>query len=250
MKTLSLSVVALFSVFVLRAQEFTRSLASFDKIVVSPKINVVLTPGDKESVRIVYAHVDKEKIHASVSGNTLQLYLEGARFLDKRERYSIDDDDYHYRGKVSVYRNASVTAYITYKELRKLQVRGEEEITCTGPIVGDEFVLKAYGESEITLDSIHVEEFRMALYGENKVRVKSGTAKQQTYRLYGENKIDNSALKSEDITTSIYGEGRLKLFATNQVYITAFGEPMIEVLGSPDIRRGLLIGKANITRGK
>jgi hypothetical protein len=231
------------------AQEFSRDLPSFDKIVVSPKINVVLTQGEKEGVRIVYAHVGKEKIHASVSGHTLQLYLEGARFLEKRQHFSVDDEDYHYNGKVSVYRNAQVTAYVTYKELHKLQVRGAEEITCSSPIVGEEFMLKAYGEAEITIDSLNVDEFRVALYGENKVKVKSGVAKKQTHRMYGENRMDNSALKSEDITTSVYGEGRLKLFASNQVYISAFGEPMIEVLGSPDIRRGLLIGKANITRG-
>ncbi|MFM7851515.1 MAG: head GIN domain-containing protein [Flammeovirgaceae bacterium] len=250
MKALTLSVLAVCAAAFVSAQEFTRNLPGFDKIVVSPKINVVLTKGDKESVRIVYARVEKEKIHASVAGQTLQLYLEGARILDKREYHSIDEDDYHYKGKVSVYQNASVTAYVTYKELHKLQVRGEEEITCNSAIVGDDFVLKAYGESQITLDSVHVDEFKLALYGRNNVKVKAGVAKKQTYRLYGENKIDNSALKSEDVTTSIYGEGRLKLFASNQVYITAFGEPMIEVLGSPDIRRGLLIGKANITRSK
>lgn len=228
------------------AQEFTRQLPSFDKIVVSPKINVVLTKGDKESVRIVYARISKEKIHASVSGKSLQLYLEGARILDKCE-YTNDDD---YRSKVSVYHDALVTAYVTYTELRKLHVRGEEEITCQSPITGDEFMLKAYGESEITIDSLNVNEFRMTLYGVNKIKVKSGVAKEQTYRLYGENRIDNSGLKSEDVTTSIYGEGRLRLFASNQVYITAFGEPLIEVWGSPDIRKGLMIGRASITRSK
>lgn len=250
MKPYTLLICCVLIGFSTSAQEFTRQLPSFDKIVVSPKINVVLSPGDKESVRIVYAHVDKEKIHASVSGNTLQLYLEGARFIEKREHLRIQEEDYRYDGKASIYRNASVTAYVTYQALRKLQVRGEEEITCVGPIVGDEFVLKAYGQSEITFDSVNVEEFRMALYGENKVKVKSGVARLQTYRLYGENKIDNSALKSEDITTSIYGEGRVRLFASNQVYITAFGEPLIEVWGSPDIRKGLMIGRASITRSK
>jgi Putative auto-transporter adhesin, head GIN domain len=226
--------------------EFTRQLPAFDKMVVSPKINVVLTKGDKESVRIVYARVRKEKIHASVSGKTLQLYLEGARIVDKREY--VNDDDY--RSKVSVYRDAVVTAFVTYTDLRKLEVRGEEEISCNGVITGEEFTLKAYGQSEITFDSLNVEEFRMILYGENKIKVKAGVAQHQRYRLYGENRIDNSELKSEDVTTSIYGEGRLRLFASNQVYITAFGEPLIEVWGSPDIRKGVVIGRASITRSK
>ncbi len=225
------------------AQEFSRDLPSFDKIVVSPKINVVLIQGDKESVRIVYAGVHKEKIHASVSGKTLQLYLDGARILDKREHANDDN----YRSKVSVYRTAQIMAYVTYKALRKLVVRGDEAVVCNSPIIGDEFILKAYGETKITLDSLNVIDFTISLYGVNTLKVASGVARQQTYRLYGENRVDNSALNSETIFTSIYGEAKVRLFATNQVRITSFGEPEIEVGGSADIHKGIMVGRASIT---
>jgi hypothetical protein len=228
------------------AQEIKRTLPFFDKIVVSPKINVVLVKGDKEGVRIVYSKVSEQKIHAHVSGKTLQLYLDGARIVEKRH-YAPEDN---YQHKVNMYRDASVTAYVTYTSLRKLVVRGEEAVSCNSMISGDEFILRAYGESKITLDSLNVTDFVIALYGENKLRVSHGSARQQTYRLYGENRIDNSGLNSETIFTSIYGEAKLRLYATNQVRITSFGEPQIEVSGSADIRKGLMVGRANITQVK
>lgn len=224
-------------------QEIKRSLPFFDKIVISPKINVVLVKGDEESVRIVYAKVSEQKIHAHVSGKTLQLYLDGARLIEKNH-YVAEDN---YQHKVAMYRDASVTAYVTYTSLRKLVVRGEEAVLCNSMISGDEFILRAYGESKITLDSLNVNDFVIAMYGENKLRVSHGSVQQQTYRLYGENRIDNSGLNSETVFTSIYGEAKLRLYATNQVRITSFGEPQIEISGSADVRKGLMVGRANVT---
>ena len=229
-----------------QAQETQKKLPFFDNIVISPKINVVLIQGEKESIRIVYSNVSAAKINARVSGETLQLFLEGARIVDKREHFYHDDNS----GQLSVYRNAVVTAYVTYTKLRRLEVRGEEEITCNSSIVGDKFTLKAYGQSDITFDSIQVEDFRIVMYGENKLKVKSGTANQQTYRLYGENKIDTRALRSIDASTSIYGEGKLALYVSNQFRISAFGEPIVEILGSPSIHKGIMIGRASITKNK
>jgi len=66
MKTINLFLCLALTYMHVHAQEFTRSLPSFEKITISPKINVVLTKGNKESVRVVYARVDQDKIHASV----------------------------------------------------------------------------------------------------------------------------------------------------------------------------------------
>ncbi len=227
-------------------QEIKRTLPYFDKIVVSPKINVVLVKGDKEGVRIVYSKISEQKIYAHVSGKTLQLYLDGARIIEKN--HYVPEDNYQH--KVAMYRDVSVTAYVTYTSLRKLVVRGEEAVSCNSMISGDEFILRAYGESKITLDSLNVTDFVIALYGENKLRVSHGSVSQQTYRLYGENRIDNSGLNSETVFTSIYGEAKVRLNASNQVRITSFGEPQIEVSGTADIRKGLMVGRANITHVK
>ncbi|MDZ7648101.1 MAG: DUF2807 domain-containing protein [Cytophagales bacterium] len=138
------------------AQEFEKKLSSFDKITVSPKINLILTQGDTESIRMVYSNISSDKINVDVNGDELHLYLDDARITDKNERINHNE----YESKVSVYRNAEVTAYVTYTQLKSLQVRGEQEVTCRGELTSEKFKLKAYGEAEITLESVTTEKIQ------------------------------------------------------------------------------------------
>jgi len=224
------------------AQEFEKNLTSFDKIVVSPKINLILEKGDQESIRIRYSNIDAGKINIEVTNGKLQLYLDNAKVIDKRERTD------EYNSKMSIYRNAEVTAYVTYAYLTALEIRGEQEVTCLSKLENDKFKLKVYGESEVTLESLYTQKFKAVAYGENKIKIKEGKANYQRYRLYGENKIDTRALASSTVSTTIYGEGRLTINASDEVRISAFGEPQINVSGTSYINKGIIIGRVDIRK--
>jgi len=225
-----------------QAQELTRNLDSFNKIIVSPKINLVLQKGEKESIRIKYSNVSADKINIDVNNNRLRIYLDDARIVEKHRKTHSEN----YSSNMSIYHDAIITAYVTYRELKVLDVRGEEEVTCDGLIESEKFKLKAYGEMDITLASVHAGKFKVVLYGENKLKIKKGESGHQRYRLYGVNKIDTHSLSSETISTTIYGEGRLSVNASDEVRINAFGEPRVNVSGNSHISRGIIIGKADI----
>lgn len=223
------------------AQEFEKKLSPFSRITVSPKINLILQKGDHESIRVTYSNVNPGKINIVVEGNKLNLYLDQARIVDKRER---TNDDYN--SKTSIYRDVEITAYVTYTQLKSLEVRGELEVTSLGLLENESFKLKVYGQSEITLDSLHTQKFKAVVYGENRIKINGGKAAHQRYRLYGENKIDTRALASITVSSSIYGEGRLTVTASDEVRINAFGEPEVNVAGTSYINKGIIIGKADI----
>jgi Putative auto-transporter adhesin, head GIN domain len=224
-------------------QEIQKKLSPFSKITVSPKINLILQKGSEESIRIIYSNIDRGKINVEVEGNKLNIYLDQARIVDKRER---NDDEYDYNSKTSIYHNAEVTAYVTYTQLKSLEVRGEQEVISKGLLENESFDLKAYGEAEITFDSLITQEFKAVVYGENTIKIKAGKAVHQRYRLYGENKIDTRALASTSVSTSIYGEGRLSINASDEVKVSAIGEPEVNVTGTSFINKGIIIGKADI----
>lgn len=225
-----------------QAQEFQKKLDEFDKIVVSPKINLVLQKGDHESILIKYSNISPDKINIHINNSRLRIYLDDARFVVKKKK----THDENYTSKVNGYRDASVTAYVTYRELKVLDVRGEEEVTCIDAIKSEKFKLKIYGEAEVNLASLHTKRFKAVLYGENKLTIKEGQTGHQRYRIYGVNKIDTHALASETISTTIYGEGRLSVNASDDVRINAFGEPKVNVSGTSHISRGIIIGRADI----
>jgi hypothetical protein len=224
-----------------QAQEINRDLKTFSKIIVSPKINLILEQGESENIRLVYSNVDASKINIRVQGNTLRVYLDEAKVTEKTYRS-------HNNQKRSIYHDASITAYVTYKELEHLEIRGNQELTCNGPLKAERFTLKAYGENEINLASLKTEYLRTSLYGDNDLKIKSGKAEYQKYKLFGDNKIDTQDLKSFSATTTIFGDSKIKLNSQDHLKVNAFGESQVSYLGNAMVNKGLIFGKAQITK--
>lgn len=221
-------------------QEIQKDLKHFTRVVASPRVNVILEKGDRESIRLVYHNVAEHKINIDVSGRTLRIFLDKAR---KVERMKPEDADGY---RQSMYAHVDVTAYITYKEIDMLEIRGDQELTCKDAIESDEFTLRAYGENEIRIASLKTDFFKAKLYGENNLHIGNGRTLEQKYLLYGENRIDTKGMRSDYIITSIFGEGSLRINSAEEVRIDAFGEPRIYVDGGAHINRRLVIGKAAI----
>ncbi len=225
-------------------QDQPQSLRHFTKIVASPHINVVLQKGDRESIRLVCNNISPEKVNVRVTGKRLRIYLDHAQVVERQERIFRN----HHPEMRGIYQNVSVTAYVTYRELKDIEVRGNQELVCDDEISSSKLKLRAYGETDIQLAKVNTNKFKASLYGENKLKIKSGGVGHQVYRLFGENRIDTRGLKSESASTRIYGEGKLSLSVSDRFDITAFGEPEINVSGSPNINKGIVIGHADIRR--
>ena len=221
-----------------------QSLRHFTKIVASPRVNVVLKKGNEESIRLTYYNISPEKVNVKVTGKKLRIYLDHARIVEQHERVF----GHHRVERHSIYKDVSVTAYITYRELRDIEVRGDQELVCDDEISAHKLKVRAYGETDIQLGKVNTDKFKASLYGENKLKIKSGETGRQVYRLFGENRIDTRGLKSANASTHIYGEGRLSLSVSDEVVINAIGEPEINVSGSPNIHKGIVIGRVGILR--
>lgn len=222
-----------FSVSFLQAQTLERKTGSFTRLIVSPHINLVLIQGTEESVTIKYEGVSESDININHHRNTLRIFLDGARFTEKRKRVQRDGETY----KEDVYRHAVITAYVTYRDLSKLVIRGNQEVDIQGAITGKKFKLAAYGETEITLATLTVDKFKAALYGQHNIKIKAGQVESQKYKLFGENKIDAQALQSNDIASTTYGESRLRFNGNDRLKLVTIGESNVMVKGNMDIRR-------------
>jgi hypothetical protein len=221
--------------------EIKKDLRPFNRIVASPRVNLILKKGDKESIRLVYHDVSKSKINIEVNRRTLAIYLEGARKVEKPGPHEAHDG-----GRRSEYDGVSITAYVTYKDLEGLEIRGNQELTCFDELEAEEFRLKAYGENEITFTSLKTDFFKASLYGENHLKIKKGKVIEQKYKLYGENQIDTREMKSVFATASIFGEGSVKINTTEDVRLDAFGEPSVFVNGGGHVNKRFVIGKTSV----
>jgi HSP20 family molecular chaperone IbpA len=224
------------------AQILTDSLPHFNKIQVSPKINLVLNQGEKEYIRIEYDGIESEKINYSVKGNKLRIYLEDAKYTIKTEEIIKDGN----RQKVPIYRDARVTAYVSYKSLKNIQVRGEETVICHDSLISRKFKIRLFGESRLELAFLQSRHLKVHAFGENKLTIRGGDSDIQTYRLFGENKISTENMAADRIKASSFGESSLALFATEEIRLWGFGEVDMQYAGDPYFRK-LIVGTLSTT---
>lgn len=76
------------------AQNQIRHLERFNQILISPKINLVLIPGESEKLELEMKNIDPEKVNFKIKGNTLHVYLDDARKYVKHYKYQGNEHQY------------------------------------------------------------------------------------------------------------------------------------------------------------
>ncbi|MEQ9164907.1 MAG: DUF2807 domain-containing protein [Fulvivirga sp.] len=224
------------------AQTLELPLSRFEKVIINPYIDVTLVKGDKEAIEFTYDGISSDKLGAEVRGRTLHVFLEDAEInlrLFKR------DFDMPRR-----YKWARVKAKITYVTLKKIDLRGEENLVCEGELSTRNLKFIAYGENDIKLNSVNTGNFKVALYGENTFAVNSGSTYNQIYNTYGENKINAENFESSAVRSKSFGDNIININATDFLEVVHFGEGRINYVGNPVIERKWLIGETQMRRIK
>lgn len=222
-----------------------RNTGHFDKVIVSPYIQVTFVQGENESVTINSMIVDSSKLHVEVENGTLRLYLDGAKDIPHNQHVYTNDGQ---KQSFPLYPNHAVAATVTYKSLEALSLRGEETQLCESPISADQFTLKVYGESRVIFTEVHINEMHTTLYGESTLDIKSGSVSQQYYTCYGEGKINTTAIAGKESKVTAYGEAELRLNVSERIKITAFGEAKLRYMGNPVIVKGIHLGGLDLQK--
>ncbi len=223
------------------SQQITK-VKSFEKVIVSPHIEVILVEGNEESVKIENAKVDKNKINIKVEGKTLRLYLDGAKTGTKSERK--DGDSW----KKSIYKGTMATATITYKHLKALSIRGEEIVKCDSPIEQKELKLTIYGESKVYFNSITTEDLTVSIYGESYLEIQGGDVGRQVYRAYGESEVNTLEMDNSATKITAYGESNFRVKVAERLKVTCYGETTVNYKGEALVDKGIVIGEAEIRK--
>lgn len=221
-----------------------RVVKHFDKVIISPHIQITLVEGTEESVTIESNREEDDKLHIEVNGKTLRIYLEDAKETTKTQIELKNGIEF----KGPIYEGTIVTATITYKTLNDISVRGDETLVCKSLLKGDNFRLKIYGQSHVFLDEVDLNKFHATIYGESVLEIKSGTIQQQKYTSYGVSKVDALAIANQHTRIIAYGEAELKVNASERIKITAYGEASLKYKGNAEIVKGVNIGDTRVKK--
>lgn len=240
------SLLTLFTIFLALVSfgQTTTKVNHFNKVIVSPNIQVTLIEGNEEMVTIEKSTVSNDKIHIEVNDKTLRIYLDGQKDLPKNETTNKNG----YRQKEPVYKGTVVTATVTYKTLNDLSIRGEETQVCKSTLKGKKFKIKIYGESHVILDDVNLDQLQATLYGESTLEIKSGAIKDQRYIAYGESVVKGFAIDNRTTKITAYGESIFNINASEAIKITAYGDARLEYKGTAVINKGINIGDVQIKK--
>lgn len=222
------------------AQQREIAVGHFEKVIVSPHIQVKLVEGEEESVTVETSKLPLDQIHAQVDGRTLWVYLEHAKVLTGSEDNGKQGNPY--------YRGTEAIVTISYKTLNTLSVRGNEYIRFEDPLVQKNFTLRIYGESQVYLSEVDLEALRVTIYGSSFLEVRGGHVDKQRFTAYGESRINTMAVTNGHTRIVAYGESDIQVKVTGKLKVTCYGESHIIYEGSPVLKKGLVIGEATIRK--
>lgn len=244
----SLSTKLFFSSFVLfsiamDAQIKHVEVDPFEKVIISPHIAVTFVEGPETTVTVYNSTEPLEKFNIEVVGTTLRLYLDGAKTYTENEKVRGDEYDY----KKPLYKGTVINATVTYAQLQKLSLRGEEKFVCESPIKQSEFQLKLFGESRVYFNEVSLDRLITTIYGESYLELKEGKIDSQKITAYGETSVNTLDVETNNTKITAFGDGSYRIAVTDQLKITSFGEATIAYEGNPKIK-SMAIGDTTIQK--
>ena len=172
------------------------------------------------------------------------MYLEGAKTTTKHEKVEYDG----WKQKVPIYKNTVARITITYVNVNTFSIRGEEKIAFNSPLQQAALTLRIYGESEVTINEVILENLSVAIYGDSELNIEKGTVNRQRYTAYGESSVRAGNVESMEAKVTVYGDGTFKFNVIDRLKVTSYGEADIFYKGNPEVRKGIILGDANISR--
>jgi len=226
------------------AQSKVIDVKTFDKVIVSPHIEVIFKEGEKESVNIESIKVPIEKLNVSVKNNTLNVYLEGAKITADKKKEYING----HKRKTSIYKGTIVRVIITYIKINSLDLRGEERFVFENNINTKKLSLNIYGESHVFMNEVDIQNLKVSIYGESYLEIKKGKIKNQKFTAYGESSINTLNIENVETRLTAFGDGTFHFNVSEKFKITSYGEATINYSGSPNLNKGIIIGETKITK--
>lgn len=193
--------------FVVDANAEVRTLnASFNAIKVSGGIDLYLSQSEEEAVAVSAAETRfRDAIKAVVENGTLRIYFDGDRGWSTR--------------------NKKMRAYVSFKNIEKLQASGACDVRVSGEIAVSSLDMEMSGASDFT-GKVKVSTLRLDLSGASDVRIE-GTATVVNIESSGA-----SDVKGYDLVTDICNA---KASGASDINITVNKEINAHASGASDI---------------
>ncbi|MBC9798179.1 GIN domain-containing protein, partial [Sinomicrobium weinanense] len=148
--------------------------------------------------------------------------------------------------KIPLYKGTVVKAVVTYKKANTFALRGEETMVFESPLHMDRMRLNIYGDSEVYINDANINDLKTVVYGECHLEIKKGTVEKQKFTTYGESEINTLNANNKDTRIVAYGDSDFQCQVSERLKVTSYGEATVKYKGTPEVRKGIIIGDTEI----
>ena len=193
----ALSTTLMFSAF---AQENTgneRKLDSFSKVNISGGMDVYMTEGSSESVKIEAKGVDLDKIITEVKGEELRISIKNGV-------------DMWSWGK-----NAEIKVYVTYRNLKAIASSGSSDVVCKSKLKNESFDISISGSGDLMAE-MDVKNLEINISGSADMRLQ-GKADSQNIAISGSGNFKGEDLEGKAVKVRVSGSGDATVWANESI---------------------------------
>jgi hypothetical protein len=193
-----------------KVQTQTRNLSEFKGINASGGYTIEITQGATESIRLEADENLLDHIKTEVKNGVLHIY--------------------NNRGMST---SNGLKAYVTIKELNKIDISGGVKVTGTSTFKTNAMDIDLSGGSKVRL-ALDVKNLKADMSGASKLEL-SGKAASAFLELSGASQADAKELEAKNVKVEASSASRVKVHAVETLAISASGASAVYYKGSPNI---------------
>ena len=191
-------------------QTQNRNVSGFTGIDVSGGFAVEITQGSNESLKLEADENLLNNIKTEVRNGVLHIYNDKSLSTSK-----------------------GMKAYITVKELNKIEISGGVKVVGNSTFKTNTMTLDMSGGSKVVL-AVEAKQLKADMSGASKVELK-GKADDLIMEMSGASSVDAAELAAKDVRIGASGASKVKVHADKTLHIDASGASAVYYKGSPSI---------------
>lgn len=203
-----------------------REVKNFNGIVAGGPIEVVVTFGNKESLRF---EGDKEAI------STLVSEVKGDKLIIRPKTSWVSWS--------RKYENKKIIAYVTARQISSLTMSGDGSITVSGKVTASEFAVTLSGSGFIKAN-VEADKITGVVSGSGTANI-TGTAETASVTLSGPGSFGSKMLSVDELSARISGKGNINITTNGKIKAFISGSGHVYYSGNPDIEK-TVVGSGNV----
>jgi hypothetical protein len=204
-----------------------RNVGTFSKVDISGGMDVYLTEGNSENIKIEAKGIDLDKIITEVNGDELKISMKNG-------------------GNWSWGKDVEIKVYVTYRTLKSISSSGSSDVFCKSKLKNESMNISVSGSGNLTAE-MEVKDLEVRVSGSSDIRL-AGKADTQDITISGSGDFKGGDLEGKNVKVKVSGSGDASVWANESIEARVSGSGDISYKGNPSKEISKVSGSGSVRK--